>query len=140
MAVTGGCLCGKVRYSIDAEVPMVVRACWCRVCQYLGAGSGTVNAVFPKANMQLTGALGVHDGIADSGAHMHRSFCPSCGTALFSEADERPLAIVVRVGSLDEPKRFAPQMTIWTDAAPQWACFDPELPSAPGMAAMPPKK
>ena len=48
MAITGGCLCGAVRFEIEADAPLGVRQCWCRVCQYLGAGSGTVNAIFRK--------------------------------------------------------------------------------------------
>jgi len=38
MDITGGCLCRAVRYSSSAA-PIVTRACWCRVCQYIGAGS-----------------------------------------------------------------------------------------------------
>ena len=128
MAITGGCLCGKVRFSIDAEAPMVARVCWCRVCQYIGAGSGTANAAFPKDKTHVTGPLSSYASRADSGSHMHRSFCPSCGTPLFSEADERPQAIIVRIGALDDPSGVRPQMTIWTDAAPSWACFDADLP------------
>ena len=44
--ISGGCLCRAVRYRISAA-PVVTRECWCRVCQYLGAGSGTVNRVSP---------------------------------------------------------------------------------------------
>ena len=48
MAFAGGCLCGAVRFEIRTDAPLAVRQCWCRVCQYVGAGSGTVNAMFPK--------------------------------------------------------------------------------------------
>jgi len=140
MAITGGCLCGKVRYSIDADAPMAARVCWCRVCQYVGAGTGTANAVFPKDKTTVTGALSAYDNLAQSGNHMRRSFCPACGTPLFSEASERPQAIVVRIGSLDDPSAVAPQMTIWTQAAPGWACFDPALPQVEAQAPPPPAK
>jgi hypothetical protein len=45
MTITGGCRCGAVRYSIEAE-PLFARHCWCRDCQYIGAGAGTVNVFF----------------------------------------------------------------------------------------------
>jgi len=47
MTITGGCRCGAVRYSFEAE-PITARHCWCRDCQYIGAGSGTVNVFFPS--------------------------------------------------------------------------------------------
>ena len=47
MTITGGCRCGAVRYSIEAE-PIAARHCWCRDCQYIGAGLGTVNVFFPS--------------------------------------------------------------------------------------------
>ena len=41
MTITGGCRCGAVRYRIEAET-ITTRRCWCRDCQFIGAGSGTV--------------------------------------------------------------------------------------------------
>ena len=102
MAISGGCLCGKVRFEIAAEAPLAARQCWCRVCQYLSAGAGMSNAVFPKDAITVTGETAVFASIADSGAVMRRSFCPTCGTPLFSEAEPRPHQIIVRVGSLDD--------------------------------------
>ena len=131
MTITGGCLCKAVRYAISEE-PKAVRACWCRLCQYLGAGSGTVNAVFSRDAITITGETRDYASTADSGSHMHRRFCPACGTHLFSEAEERPHLIVVRVGSLDEPGRVQPGGIIWAAAAPPWAKLDPALPQVPG--------
>ena len=102
MAIAGGCLCGAVRFTIEAEAPLGVRQCWCRVCQYIGAGSGTVNAIFPKAAVSASGPLVEYVCEADSGSIMHRWFCGKCGTPLFSEAEPRPHQIVVRVGTLDD--------------------------------------
>lgn len=127
MAVTGGCLCRAVRYSIDAAA-LQTRNCWCRVCQYIGAGSATVNACFPSAALSVCGELRDYAMVADSGAVAHRRFCPTCGTHLFSASEARPHLIFVRVGSLDEPDGVKPAMTIWTASAPSWACFDPALP------------
>jgi len=65
---------------------------------------------------------------ANSGTLMHRQFCPSCGTPLFTQAGTRRHYIGVRAGSLDDPDLGKPQITIWTSSAPSWACFDPALP------------
>ena len=132
MSITGGCLCGQLRYEIAAEAPMTARVCWCRVCQYLGAGNGTANAAFAKDAIQVTGELKSYRSVADSGSVMHRSFCPTCGTPVFSEAESRPHVIIVRTGTLDDPEFGKPIGTIWVSAAPSWACFDPALPKGQG--------
>jgi hypothetical protein len=135
MAITGGCLCGAVRFEIEAEAPLGVRQCWCRVCQYLGAGSATVNAVFRKDAVSVSGPLTDYESRADSGAIMHRRFCARCGTPIFSEAEPRPQQIIVRVGTLDDPDLGKPSGIIWTKSAPAWACFDPDLPLTEGQPA-----
>jgi len=65
----------QLRYEIAAEAPLTARVCWCRVCQYLGAGSGTANALFAKDAVKVTGDLKSYRSVADSGSVMHRSFC-----------------------------------------------------------------
>jgi hypothetical protein len=47
---------GPVRYSISAA-PIVTCTCWCRVCQYIGAGSATVNTCFPSEALTVSGEL-----------------------------------------------------------------------------------
>ena len=127
MEVTGGCLCKRVRYRITAA-PIVTRVCWCRDCQYLAAGSATVNVCFPTSAIAIEGETKDYRSVADSGNVMHRRFCPSCGTALFSEAEIRPHLIFVRAGTLDDPEVAKPVATIWTSSAPSWACINESLP------------
>jgi hypothetical protein len=127
MEVTGGCLCKQVRYRITAA-PIVTRICWCRLCQYLASGSGTVNVCFPSNAITIEGEMKDYRSLADSGNVMHRRFCPSCGTALFSEAEIRPHLVFVRAGTLDDPEIAKPAATIWTSSAPSWACISESLP------------
>ena len=134
MDITGGCLCRAVRYRISAP-PIITRVCWCRLCQYLGAGSGTVNTCFPSDALAFEGEIRDYPSIADSGNIMHRRFCPKCGTQLFSAAEARPHLIFVRAGTLDDPEVARPSSTIWTSQAPSWACIDDELPA---VAVQPP--
>jgi hypothetical protein len=127
MTITGGCRCGAVRYTIEAE-PLFSRHCWCRDCQYFGAGSGTVNVFFPSEKVAIEGALADYQSYADSGTPMHRQFCPSCGTPMFTQAETRKHCIGVRAGTLDDLDLGKPQVTIWTASAPAWACFDANIP------------
>jgi hypothetical protein len=131
MTTTGGCLCGAVCFRTEAE-PIRARACWCRLCQALGAGGPTYNVAFPTEGFVVEGQTNDYVSKADSGATMHRRFCPLCGTPLFSEAAERPHLIFVRAGALDDPEIAAPIATIWTSSAPSWARFDPDLPQVEG--------
>ena len=129
--ITGGCLCGKVRFRITAE-PMAMRLCWCRLCQYLAAGNATVNLVFPSNALQVEGTPRDFRSVAESGNVMHRRFCAECGTQLFSEAESRPHLVIVRNGALDDTALMAPGATIWTSQAPEWAWIDEALPQHAG--------
>jgi len=127
MKISGGCLCGAVRYESSAP-PLVTRVCWCRLCQYLGAGSGTVNVCFKTESFTVRGETKDYVSTADSGNVLHRRFCPNCGTPLFSAAESRPHLVFARAGTLDDPEIAQPSVTIWTAAAPSWACIAEDLP------------
>lgn len=134
MQISGGCLCRKVRYRASAA-PITTRVCWCRLCQYLGAGSGTVNVCFDAGAVTIEGETADHQSVADSGNVMHRRFCATCGTPLFSSAEARPHLLFVRAGTLDDPEVARPAMTIWASAAPSWACIRADIPSHPAQVA-----
>jgi hypothetical protein len=131
MEITGGCLCRAVRFRITAA-PIATRLCWCRLCQYLASGNATVNVVFPSDAISIEGELRDYQSIAASGNVMHRRFCPTCGTQLFSAAESRPHLIIVRNGALDDTELLAPSATIWTSEAPEWAWIDEALPQHAG--------
>ena len=127
--ITGGCLCGAVRFTIAGD-PVTTRVCWCRLCQALGAGSGTVNVAFHSADVTVQGTTTDYVSTADSGNILHRRFCPTCGTPLFSQAEVRMHLLFVRAGALDDPEIARPAVTIWTSAAPSWAEIATHLPTA----------
>src|SRR6476661_7178546 len=88
MTINGGCRCGAVRYRIEAE-PLFTRHCWCRDCQYISAGAGTVNVFFPSEAVKVEGALADYASKAESGNQMHRHFCAACGTPIFTQSEAR---------------------------------------------------
>jgi hypothetical protein len=127
MAIEGGCRCGRVRFRVEAE-PISARACWCRDCQYIAAGSPTINVVFPSEALTVSGETREYVSTSDAGATMRHRFCPACGTPLFNAADSRPHLVIVRAGTLDQ-RTVAPQAVIWTASAPAWAQVAPGLPA-----------
>jgi len=142
MAQEGGCLCGRVRFSISAE-PVGARMCWCRDCQRIASGSPTVNVLFPEEAAAFEGGLGTFRMTADSGNTVERGFCPTCGAQIYSRTVEPPATqpIRIRAGTLDDPGLMAPTAYIWAASAPHWAPFDPALPrytQGPGSPMMEP--
>lgn len=136
MAISGGCLCGAVRYHTEAE-PITARLCWCRLCQYIAAGNAAVSVCFPADGFAVSGQPRDFVSVADSGNRMHRRFCELCGVHLFSQAEVRPHLIFVRAGTLDTPDIIRPAAAIWVSQAPGWACIDEDLPRWDGQPPPP---
>ena len=128
MTHTGQCLCGQVRYTIDAE-PLGARICWCRDCQRIASGSPTVNVLFPEEAVRFEGEMGRFRRIADSGNEVERGFCSGCGAQIYSRTLQ-PVGTPIRIrsGTLDNPDLMAPTAIIWASKAPAWAELDPNLP------------
>jgi hypothetical protein len=130
--LTGGCLCGAIRYSISAPVTEL-RACHCRNCQRASGAAGTVGAVVPAEAFKITqGKPKRYSAVADSGRTLHRHFCPDCGSPLYSFREQMPQMIVVRAGSLDESDGLKITTNIWTKSARSWAHIDPATKQFPG--------
>ena len=131
MAHQGGCLCGQVRFTIDAD-PLGARMCWCRDCQRIASGSATVNVLFPEDAVRITGDLGLFTMVADSGNTVERGFCTRCGAQIYSRTTSPAgLPMRIRAGTLDDPELIAPTATIWADSAPSWAPIDSALTRLP---------
>ena len=134
-ATTGGCACGAVRYEFDDEAVFQI-ACHCRACQYASGGAPTYGMLVPRAAMRVTqGSPRTYFTQADSGAEVVRQFCETCGTPLFAQPSADSPLVGLKVGSLDDPSPFKPQVHIWTEAAPPWHPFEPgvaRFPTHPG--------
>ena len=130
--LTGGCLCGAIRYSISAPVTEL-RACHCRNCQRASGAAGTVGAVVPAEAFKITqGKPKRYSAVADSGRTLHRHFCPDCGSQLYSQREQVPELIVVRAGTLDNSDGLRITANIWTRSARSWAHIDPASKQFPG--------
>jgi len=130
--ISGGCLCGAVRYETAAE-PMVAGHCQCLDCRK-SSGSGHCSHLgVPEAGLTVTGALTGYDKPADSGNVVTRKFCPACGAAVLSTNSGMAGMVFLRASSLDDPEVFQPQAVVYASRGPSWDTLDPALPSFPEM-------
>src|SRR3989442_6712390 len=101
-SLTGSCLCGAIRYTVDVPVTEL-RACHCTHCQKSSGASGTVNAIIPSSAFKITqGTPKRFDSRADSGRTLYRYFCGDCGSPMYSQRATAPERVVVRAGSFDD--------------------------------------
>jgi len=114
--IEGGCLCGRVRFSADAD-PVFVGVCHCNDCQHFtGSAFATVVAI-PAAVLNVTGMLKTFTKAGDTGKSIHRRFCPECGSGIMDEADALPGVVMVNTRTLDDHSWVKPQSEVYCDSA-----------------------
>jgi hypothetical protein len=113
MKLEGGCYCGKLRYRAEGD-PLVKGQCHCRECQYITGGSPNVFLAMPESGFSYTQGKARAFQRSDLEKPVTREFCPDCGTHVVTRAPALPGAVIVKVGTLDDPKLFAgPQIAIF---------------------------
>lgn len=114
MEVEGGCYCGSVRYKADSAA-LFKGNCFCRECQYISGGAQNVVMGVPEASFAYTKGTPKGFSRSDLDNPVTREFCPDCGTHLVARAPGMPGAVMLKVGTLDDPSIFeAAQMSIFT--------------------------
>jgi hypothetical protein len=112
MKLEGRCYCGNIRYVAEGD-PMLQAQCHCRECQYITGGAPNTFIVMPLAGHKYTKGTPKSFTRSDLEKPVTREFCPDCGTHLATKPPGRPV-VVVKVGTLDDPRQYSPQMAIFT--------------------------
>jgi hypothetical protein len=130
--ITGGCLCGRVRYTVTGE-PAFSGLCHCRNCQHYTGSAFEALIAFPAASVSVQGELKTYDDTGDSGQPVHRRFCPNCGSGVVNEVDVLPGVTIVLAGTLDDPAAFKPTMDVYWSSAQPWVHTSSERTRFPKM-------
>ncbi len=104
MDVTGGCACGRVRYSARVESDEAY-LCHCRMCQ---RASGNVSLAMKNVRAADVRWEREPD-YFQSSPIARRGFCSACGTSLTFEYLEGTDKMDLIVGTFDDPSRFRPK-------------------------------
>jgi hypothetical protein len=122
----GRCTCGDVRFRMNSR-PMFVHCCHCRWCQRETGTAFALNALIEADRVELLAdEPEVVDTPSASGAGQKISRCPRCRVAVWSNyAGSGDLVRFIRVGTLDEPDRFPPDIHIFTMSKQPWVVIPP---------------
>ena len=99
MEIKGGCLCGAVRYTAEAD-PTSATVCHCRDCQKFTGSAFAALIRVAKEAMTIEGTLKTFSSIGGSGNPILRHFCPECGSSIAEESGTRPGIIILMSGRL----------------------------------------
>ncbi len=127
-SLTGGCLCGAVRYAITAE-PMVVSHCHCRDCRRATGAPFITWITLPSDGFAFTSGK-----VAEfsSSPAVRRGFCAVCGTTLSYRNIGHPEEVDVAAASLDDPARVEPQDHLMVASRLPWIHMADGLPELDG--------
>jgi hypothetical protein len=129
--LSGGCLCGHVRYEYTGE-PEGATYCHCPDCKKTTGSAFSVGVRMQSASLHiLSGNVKGYTKTGGSGNEITREFCPECGSPLFTREPACTHLVWVKAGSLDTPELIKPTHQIWTDMSVAWGYIDQSLPSFP---------
>lgn len=113
MDISGQCYCGAVKYEISGD-PVIKVQCHCRECQYLAGGGPNFTMGFTAGDFKYTKGTAKQFSRPDLDDPVTREFCPDCGTQMVTLAPFLPDVVLIKIGTLDEPGVFSPDMAIFT--------------------------
>ena len=116
--LTGGCLCGGVRFEVTAP-PVSAGYCHCTRCQRRTGTAASVNARLAPGTLrvvageELVRAFRPPDGAI-------KEFCSQCGSALWSRVRDDPDSVSVRFGAFDGDPGIRPAERQFVASAAPW--------------------
>jgi hypothetical protein len=120
--LTGGCLCGAVRYEARGE-PGSAGHCYCADCRK-ASGSGFIPFMnYPAEAVRFSGETRLSIVKSARGSDAVRNHCAACGSLVFGGIVGVDDSHTIYAGSLDDPSAFTPKIAIFTRGKPDWAAI-----------------
>ena len=134
--MTGGCMCGAVRYETAGET-FGVGHCHCRSCR---RHNGAAVATFAGFKADQVTFSGEPRKIYESSPGVGRAFCGTCGTPLTWEGEPRELGPIVEfhISTFDNPDVLVPGNHAFYGERIPWLDIADNLPRYEGFATISP--
>ena len=118
LPLTGGCLCGGVRFRVDA--PLVVATyCHCTRCQRRTGTAASAQARIQPGSLTVTQGEELIRTYAPPDG-FPKLFCGACGSALWSRSPDDPGIMNVRLGAFDGDPGIRPSLRQFCAYAAAW--------------------
>ncbi len=124
MPITGGCMCGAVRYEAT-EPPQEVGYCQCRMCQRCAGNLLYSYAEFRSPAFRITRG---EPKFYKSSALVERGFCANCGTQVCDIYLKGSNRVSATIGSLDHPEDWLPSIHFGVERQVPWLTIHDDLP------------
>jgi hypothetical protein len=122
MKINGSCHCGFIKIEGEAD-PERVAICHCTDCQGRTGSAFGVSVAVPGNTFKVEGQPTTYlKTTADSGNPRVLTFCPKCGSSIYSTTpgEGRQASYFVRVGILAQRDQLVPKRQIWFRSARSW--------------------
>ena len=116
--LTGGCLCGGVRFEVS-EPPAFASYCHCTRCQRRSGTAASAQARIVPGSLRVTAGEDLLRGFQPESGSTKVS-CSRCGSQLWAYRVEEPEALAVRMGAFDGDPGIRPSYRQYVAYAATW--------------------
>jgi len=122
--ITGRCHCESVRYRLNGS-PLFTHACHCLDCQRQTGSAFWMATIVLRGDLEMT-----HGSLVPRprSARSTEQRCASCDTTLYVESTHFPVSVILRSGTLDDPRVATPQAHIWVKRKLPWLTLPADVP------------
>jgi hypothetical protein len=117
--IAGGCLCGGVRFEIDAPLGPA-SYCHCTRCQRRTGTAASPQARLVPGSLRFTAGAGLVREYDPGDGGFPKGFCSNCGSALYSRDPSQDHPFSIRLGVLDGDPGVRPSYRQFVAYAAPW--------------------
>ena len=124
----GRCACGAIGYRL-LSAPIFVHCCHCKDCQRQTGSAFVINALIEADRVVLLSGDPQPVAVPTDSGRPHDIYpCPRCQTAVWSHYGGIAKLCFMRVGTLDDPAAFQPDVHIYTRSKLPWVALPAGVP------------
>ena len=118
-ALTGGCLCGGVRFALGVA-PQVAGYCHCTRCQGRTGSAASAQAFVDGEALRFVTGEELVQGWRHPDGGMEKCFCRACGAHLGSRDPESKVWVALRMSAFDDDPGVRPSFRAFVAYAAPW--------------------